>query len=136
MTWEGGEPHIPPVFSQKLVELLGPARKGDEDINENGVVDIGETDPCNADSDSDSIQDGTESGIVDPVADPDSDGPLLGTDLLVFQPDLDPLSTTDPIVEDTDDDDTPDDDDTTFIENNAPNEDTDGDDTIDDEFIK
>ena len=34
MTWEAGEPQIQPVFSQKLVELLGPARKSDEDINE------------------------------------------------------------------------------------------------------
>jgi carbamoyltransferase len=34
MTWESGEPQIPPVFSQKLVELLGTARKSDEDINE------------------------------------------------------------------------------------------------------
>ncbi|MFQ5713793.1 MAG: carbamoyltransferase [Candidatus Scalinduaceae bacterium] len=34
MTWEAGEPQIPPVFSQKLVELLGPARKNDEDISE------------------------------------------------------------------------------------------------------
>ena len=34
MAWEGGEPQIQPVFSQKLVELLGPARKSDEDINE------------------------------------------------------------------------------------------------------
>jgi len=34
MTWEAGEPQIPPVFSQKLVELLGPARNSDEDISE------------------------------------------------------------------------------------------------------
>jgi carbamoyltransferase len=34
MTWEGGEPQIPRVFSQKLVKLLGPARKSDEDIDE------------------------------------------------------------------------------------------------------
>ncbi len=31
MTWDGGEPKMGPVFSRKLEELLGPARKGREE---------------------------------------------------------------------------------------------------------
>ena len=64
---------------------------GVEDANQNGVFEpgLGETDPCNSDTDGDGIQDGTELGIVDPVADPDGAGPLLGTDLGVFIPDAD-----------------------------------------------
>ena len=34
MTWNDGEPKMGPVFSEKLVELLGPDRKKDEEINE------------------------------------------------------------------------------------------------------
>ena len=74
---------------------------GDEDANHNGVWDTGETDPCSIDTDSDGIQDGTESGITEPVSDPDGSGPLLGTDTAIFQPDLDPATTTDPLLEDT-----------------------------------
>jgi carbamoyltransferase len=32
MTWDGGEPDIAPVFTDKLTELLGPARKPDEPV--------------------------------------------------------------------------------------------------------
>jgi carbamoyltransferase len=32
MTWDDGEPTIGPVFSERLVELLGPARRGDEAV--------------------------------------------------------------------------------------------------------
>lgn len=34
MTWEGGEPRIGTVFSKKLEELLGPARKTDAPLDE------------------------------------------------------------------------------------------------------
>lgn len=34
MTWEGGEPKMGPVFSQKLEKLLGPARKRDEALTQ------------------------------------------------------------------------------------------------------
>jgi hypothetical protein len=77
---------------------------GVEDKNQNGVVDPGETDPCNTDTDGDGIQDGTELGVTEPVPDPDGDGPLLGTDTDVFNPDDDPASNTDPLDGDSDDD--------------------------------
>jgi carbamoyltransferase len=32
MTWDGGEPEIAPVFTNKLVTLLGPARQPDEPV--------------------------------------------------------------------------------------------------------
>ncbi len=78
---------------------------GNEDANGDGAVDntlgdsmsegAGETDPNNADTDGDGIQDGTESGVTLPQGD--------DTDLGVFQPDLDPASTSDPLDLDTDD---------------------------------
>ena len=34
MTWEGGEPKMGPVFSKKLEDLLGPARKKDDDLTQ------------------------------------------------------------------------------------------------------
>ncbi len=34
MSWEGGEPHIGRVYSDKLLELLGPARRLEEPMNE------------------------------------------------------------------------------------------------------
>lgn len=77
---------------------------GIEDANRNGVVDAGETNPCNPDTDGDGIQDGTEKGITGPVADPDGTGPLAGTNTAVFVPGADPLSKTDPLKPDTDGD--------------------------------
>ena len=77
---------------------------GAEDVNKNGVVDAGETDPCKRDTDGDGIQDGTELGITVPVADPDGDGHLLGTDTNVFIADADPDTTTDPLNKDSDND--------------------------------
>jgi hypothetical protein len=68
-----------------------------EDANQNGVVDPGETDPCNADTDGDGIQDGTELGYTLSDIGPDTD-----TD--VFQPDLDSSTTTNPLNSDTDGD--------------------------------
>jgi len=75
---------------------------GAEDKNQNGFLETGETDPCDPDSDGDGIQDGTETGVTTAIADPDSGGPLKGTDAGYFVPDADPLSTTNPLFEDTD----------------------------------
>ncbi|MFA5902496.1 MAG: PKD domain-containing protein [Desulfobacula sp.] len=77
---------------------------GNEDTNKNGAVDIGETSPCNRDTDGDGIQDGTEKGVTAPVADPDGAGPSLGTNVAVFQPDLDPGTRTNPLKIDSDND--------------------------------
>ena len=71
---------------------------GIEDVNRNGIVDTGETDPCNADTDGDGIQDGTERGAMVGISDPDGNGPILATDLSVFIPDPDPTLRTDPTV--------------------------------------
>lgn len=70
---------------------------GLEDVNGDGVVDPGETDPCNVDSDNDGVQDGTETGLTAGDIGPD-------TDAAVFIPDLDPATTTDPLNPDTDND--------------------------------
>jgi Cohesin domain len=70
---------------------------GSEDANQNGIVDAGETDPCNIDTDGDGIQDGTELGLT--LADIDTD-----TDTNIFQPDLDPGTTTNPLLLDSDGD--------------------------------
>ena len=70
---------------------------GTEDVNHNGTRDTGETNPCNFDTDGDGIQDGTESGLTLAGIGPD-------TDTNVFQPDLDPLTTTSPLLADTDED--------------------------------
>ena len=70
---------------------------GVEDTNHNGLVDEGETDPCNSDTDSDGIQDGTELGYT-------LDGLGTDTDLDSFQPDLDPSTHSNPLLEDSDGD--------------------------------
>jgi len=65
---------------------------GLEDANHNGGVDAGETDPCDIDTDNDGIQDGTESGYT--TGHPtDTAG--------IFQPDLDPFTTTNPLNNDS-----------------------------------
>lgn len=68
---------------------------GVEDANHNGIVDSGETNPCNIDSDNDGIQDGTELGY-DSADSQDTSG--------IFQPDLDPTTTTNPLSSDSDND--------------------------------
>ena len=68
-----------------------------EDANQNGIVDIGETDPFKADTDDDGLQDGTELNYT--LGDIG-----IATDINLFQPDLDPLTQTDPLLIDTDDD--------------------------------
>jgi len=81
------------------------ADSDDDGINDGDELALG-TDPLNFDSDNDGITDGTEVGKTTPVADPDGAGPLLGTDSSSpnFRPDLDPITTTDPLDLDTDDD--------------------------------
>ena len=73
----------------------------DEDINQNGILDAGETDPDNIDTDGDGVQDGTELGYTTDDIRPD-------TDTAVFKPDSDPTTTSDPLVKDSDDDGLPD----------------------------
>ncbi|MEM7465922.1 MAG: hypothetical protein AAF387_03455 [Pseudomonadota bacterium] len=68
---------------------------GMEDADQDGFVDVGETDPCSADSDGDGIQDGTELGVTTGGSD---------TNLSIFVPDADPNSTTLPLQADTDGD--------------------------------
>ncbi|MCP4109089.1 MAG: hypothetical protein GY749_26765, partial [Desulfobacteraceae bacterium] len=68
-----------------------------EDVNHNGNVDEGETDPSQADTDGDGLQDGTELGFTADEIGPD-------TDIGIFQPDLDPTTQTDPLKPDTDGD--------------------------------
>lgn len=80
---------------------------GDEDTNLNGVVDDGETDPNNSDSDGDSVHDGTEVGITSPTVDTSTTvNPIDGEPNYI--PDADPATTTDPLDQDTDDDGIPD----------------------------
>ena len=67
---------------------------GDEDENQNGIVDEGETDPRNEDTDEDGIQDGTEQGLTAGHTD---------TDPLIFVPDADAgATTTEPLNPDSD----------------------------------
>jgi hypothetical protein len=70
---------------------------GQEDSNKNGQLDPRETDPCSIDSDGDGVQDGTELGLTGTDISED-------TDLSVFQPDLDPSTTTNPLHSDCDGD--------------------------------
>lgn len=66
-----------------------------EDVDGNGSWGPAETNAVNADTDGDGLQDGTEKGITAAGS---------GTDLGVFQPDLDPASRTNAINPDTDSD--------------------------------
>jgi len=68
---------------------------GDEDINQNNLVDPGETDPCNSDTDGDGIQDGTELGLASASSE---------DTLETFIPDSDPSTTTNPLSSDSDGD--------------------------------
>jgi len=69
---------------------------GNEDANHDGVVDVGETDPCEEDTDNDGLLDGTEIGLTAPQG--------SGTDLGVFIADADPTTNTDPLDDDSDND--------------------------------
>jgi len=78
-------------------------RDGTEDTNLDGVVNDGETDPCDGDTDGDGLQDGTELGVDAPI-EPAEGGAILGTDLSVFIADADPTTTTSPTTADSDGD--------------------------------
>ncbi|MCB9729194.1 MAG: OmpA family protein [Deltaproteobacteria bacterium] len=71
----------------------------DADSDEDGLSDAQEvtlgTNPRSSDTDGDGVQDGTEFGVV-------TGGPM--TDATIFQPDLDPSTTTDPKRADSDND--------------------------------
>ncbi|ATB48542.1 Ig-like domain-containing protein [Corallococcus macrosporus] len=67
---------------------------GNEDANHDGVVDAGETDPNNRDTDGDLLSDGLERGLTEPQG--------TGTDLTLFVADADPTTVTDPLNPDTD----------------------------------
>lgn len=79
---------------------------GEEDLNHDGVLDDGELNPVEPDTDVDFLADGLEMGIEFPVPDGYSDGwglAFSGTNG-GWYPDTDPYSTTDPLDADTDDD--------------------------------
>ncbi len=93
-------------------ELLAGTSPFDRDTDDDGLSDFDEgllppqvtgTDPLLLDTDEDQVQDGTELGVTTPIlGDPAID--VLGTDPLVFQPDADPGTVTDPLDQDSDDD--------------------------------
>jgi len=66
---------------------------GQEDLNGNGTVDPGETDPTRSDTDQDGLLDGLELGVTERHP---------ATQIEAFRPDLDPSTTTDPTKIDTD----------------------------------
>ncbi len=68
---------------------------GSEDLNNNGVVDPGETDPENWDTDGDGLSDGLERGLTAPEG--------RNTDIASphWRPDADPSTRTDPLSADT-----------------------------------
>ncbi len=83
----------------------------DADTDDDGLKDGDEIidlslDPLDPDTDGDGVSDGTEIGIIVGVPPGVSDAgiPYEGTDLTLFQPDLDPETETDPLDDDTDDD--------------------------------
>ena len=71
---------------------------GSEDLNADGNLDPGETNPLDHDTDNDGLFDGTEKGLTAPET--------ADTDLLAahFIADADPVTTTDPTDADSDDD--------------------------------
>jgi hypothetical protein len=75
---------------------------GTEDADHDGIVDPGETDPANADTDGDGLWDGRELGYTTGLTDTD---PEL---FMLYGADVDPSTTTDPTNPDTDGDLVPD----------------------------
>ncbi len=67
---------------------------GSEDANGNGVVDVGDTAAVLADTDGDGLLDGTERGLAAPEGE--------DTAPLVFVPDANPATQTNPTIADTD----------------------------------
>jgi len=76
---------------------------GHEDKNQNGSIDEDETNPTRIDTDGDNIQDGTELGYT--INNIPNNG---DTNINIFQPDMDSLSNTDPLLVDTNHDGIPD----------------------------
>ena len=72
---------------------------GDEDADHDGILGLAdnESHPCQVDTDNDGIQDGTELGYT-------FDNIGSDTDTDIFQPDLDPTTTSDPLNDDSDGD--------------------------------
>jgi len=68
---------------------------GQEDVDGDGSVDAGESDPGNPDTDGDLLYDGLEAGLTIPQFDTDVTAGF-------YQADADPLTTTDPANPDTD----------------------------------
>ena len=104
---EGGEKWARYTFLGGQPEVVVSSKGRTLTVKRNGVEETRsiETDPLDADSDSDGVQDATELGVTAGVGDPDgAGGPLLGTDGGVFVPDADPLTMTDPLDDDTDGD--------------------------------
>lgn len=122
-TWVYGERTVVTTFDCRRCDgpvaaiTIGPDESGDadgdglgddeEDLNGNGVVDEGETDPTNPDTDGDGIDDGTErrgENPTDPTrADTDGDGLPDGVEDANRNGRLDP-GETDPNNPDTDGD--------------------------------
>jgi hypothetical protein len=75
---------------------------GSEDLDNDGVVDPGETDPTNWDTDGDGLSDGLERGLTTP------EGDNTNTASPHWQPDADPSTKTDPLSADTNGDTIPD----------------------------
>ncbi|AKF02896.1 adventurous gliding motility lipoprotein CglD [Sandaracinus amylolyticus] len=105
----GSDAYVPPVDSDCDGLVDGPSREGwlGEDLDDDGELDEGETDPDLFDTDGDGLSDGVERGVVTPFA----------TCADVFVPDEDPTTTTDPARADTDAD---------GIEDGVEDEDRDG----------
>jgi hypothetical protein len=94
----GSDPTDMDTDDDGLCDGSNPPLCGSEDLNNNGVVDPGETDPLNPDTDGDGLSDGLESGLAVPET-PDTD--ISSTN---WQPDTDPASTTNPLDPDSDGD--------------------------------
>ncbi|MBN1466244.1 DUF1080 domain-containing protein [candidate division KSB1 bacterium] len=77
---------------------------GEEDKNKNGILDPGETSAFLFDTDGDKLSDGLELGVTQGVVDPDGVGFLRGSDDMIFAPDSEPESRTDPRKQDSDED--------------------------------
>ncbi len=71
----------------------------DEDANRNGLIEDSETSPLKFDTDGDALSDGLELGYVNGIVAPPG---LQGTNPDLFQPDLDPSTTTNAIKADSD----------------------------------
>ncbi|UJR84706.1 adventurous gliding motility lipoprotein CglD [Sandaracinus amylolyticus] len=94
----GSDAYVPPIDSDCDGLIDGPTREGwlGEDLDGDGELDEGETDPSVFDSDGDGLSDGIERGLATPF-----DATACADR---FVPDLDASTTTDPTRADTDGD--------------------------------